>query len=264
MRKIAYLALSLFALGLLFSGVGISSSEEFPEGAIALYGQSDIRGWDTLQASQIIGAQLLTQGGDYLGVISDLVMDSNTGHVLEVVLSDVSAKGAEQEVVPFAALSHTGDGVYVLNIPDIFPVWYRSWESPLEFPQASYMLWPELRFYYSVEPTPMEAFHFSTLMGAAVQTSTGEQIARVNDLVIDFGNGQVVFSVLSDTGGMGGRMVAVPFNELSKSSGDVFTLHTTKEKLMNSPAFAWTEMTDLRYAQNIYGYYGVQPYWEEK
>jgi len=41
-------------------------------------------------------------------------------------------------------------------------------------------------------------------------------------------------------------MVAVPFKELSKISGNVFPLHTTKEKLMDAPAFAWTEMTDLR------------------
>ena len=101
-------------------------------------------------------------------------------------------------------------------------------------------------------------------MGAPVEASKEVWVGRVNDLVIDFRNDQVVYSVLSDMGGMGGRMVAVPFNELSKGSGKAFTLHTTKEKLMNAPTFAWTEMTDLRYAQDIYRYYGVQPYWGEK
>lgn len=80
-------------------------------------------------------------------------------------------------------------------------------------------------------------------------------------MVIDFRNDQVVYSVR--VGEKGSRMVAVPFNELSKSSGNVFTF-TPQEKLMNAPTFAWTDMTDLRYAQNIYRYYGVQPYSEER
>jgi len=264
MKKIAYSAMALFAVVIFFAGVGISSSQEFPEGAITLYGQSDIRGWDTLPASGMIGAQLLTPEGDYLGVISDLVVDPNTGHILEAVLSDVPGKGAQQAAVPFVALSHTGDGIFVLNIPDSFPVWYQGWESSLESPEPPYSHWAELRYYYSVEPTPAGSFNVSALIGAPVETSKGEGVGRVNNLVIDFRNDQIAYSVLSDVGGMGGRMVAVPFNELSKSGGNFFTLHTTKEKLLNSPAFAWTQMNDLRYAQNIYGYYGVQPYWEEK
>ncbi len=253
--------MALFALGIFFSGVGISHSQEFPEGAISLYDQSNIAGWDTLPASRMIGAQLLTPEGDYLGVISDFVVDPNTGHISEVILSDVSGRGAESEAVPFVALSHTGDGIYVLNIPDIFPAWYQGWESPLEDHEFSYSHWAELRYYYSVEPMPAGSFNVSTLIGAPVETSNGEGVGRVNDLVIDFRNDQIAYSVLSD---VGGRMVAVPFIELSKSSGNAFTLHSTKEKLLNSPTFKWTEMTDLRYAQNIYGYYGVQPYWEGK
>jgi len=264
MKKIAYSVMALFALGIFFSGVGISSSEEFPEGTISLYDQSDLAGWDTLPASGMIGAQLLTPEGDYLGVISDLVVDPNTGHISEVILSDVPGRGGEQEAVPFVALSHTGNGIFVMNLPDIFPVWYRSWDSPLEFRQPTYTHWAELRFYYSVEPTSAESFNVSTLMGAPVETSKEEWVGRVNNLVIDFRNDQVVYLVLSDMGGMGGRMVAVPFNELSKGSGNAFTLHTTKERLMNAPIFAWKEMNDLGYAQSIYRHFGVQPYWEEK
>ncbi len=258
MKKIAYSVIALFAFSMFFVSVGTSPSQA--EGIVTMYGQSDLAGWDTLPASGMIGAQLLTTGGDYLGVISDLVVDPNTGHILEAILSDVPGKGAEQEAVPFVALSHTGDGIFVLNIPDSFPVWYQVWG----YLEPPYTHWAELRYYYSVEPTPAESFNVSALIGAPVETSKEEGVGRVNDLVIDFRNDQVVYSVLSDMGGMEGRMVAVPFNELSKSSGNVFTLHTTKEKLMNAPAFAWTEMTDLRYAQNIYTYYGVQPYWEEK
>jgi len=108
-----------------------------------------------------------------------------------------------------------------------------------------------------------QAEQAQVFIGAPVQTSKGEDVAWVNDLVIDFAKDQVVYSVLSDVGGMQGKMVAVPFSELSKK-GDMFTLHATREKLEEAPAFTWNDTTDLRYAESIYRYYGVQPYWEEK
>jgi sporulation protein YlmC with PRC-barrel domain len=262
MKKIMYSVMTLFAFSILFVGVGTSSSQEFQEGMITLYGQSDIKGRDTLEASSMIGAQLLTAEGNYLGQISDLVIDSGTGHILEVVLSDVPGKGAESVTVPFAALSHTGDDIFVFNRPEEYIGRFRSDGRPsLEEPFAH---WAETRFLYSIEPIPMGAFSATTLMGAPVQTSKREEVAQVNDLVIDFRNDQVVYSVLSDVGGSQGKMVAVPFSELSKSGRNAFTLHTTREKLVNSPAFTETDMTDRGYAENVYRYYGVQPYWEEK
>ncbi len=261
MKKSTYYIVALFAFSLFFLAAGVSPSQA--QGTTALYGESDIAGWDTVPASGIVGSQLLTSDGFYLGVISDLVVDPN-GHIQEAILSDVPGKGAELEAVPFVAISHTGDGIFVMNLPDIFPAWYENWEARMELPQDPYTHWTELRYYYSVEPTPVGSFNTSTLMGAPVEASKGEMVARVNDLVIDFRNDQVVYTVLSDVGGEGGRMVVVPFNELSKSGGNVFTLNITSDKLMSAPAFSWTETTDLRYAQNIYSYYGVQPYWEER
>jgi hypothetical protein len=59
-------------------------------------------------------------------------------------------------------------------------------------------------------------------------------------------------------------MVAVPFSELSNSGGSLVTLSIGKERLLDSPAFTEADMTDLRYATNVYTYYGVEPYWEEE
>ncbi len=263
MRKIAYSVLALFAFSIFFVAVGTLPSQA--QGTMALYGQSVIAGWDTLPASGMIGVQLLTPNDEYLGVISDLVVDPNTGRILEAILSDVPGKGAEPEAVPFAAISHTGNGTFVLNLPDSFadsfPYYY--WNETFQMLRPSYSRWAELRYYYSVRPTPVGSFKTSTLMGAPVETSQGKMVASVNDLVIDFRNDQVVYTVLSDVGGAGGRMVAVPFSELSRS-GHVFTLHTTAEKLVNAPAFSWSETTNPMYAQNVYRYYGVEPYWEAR
>jgi len=261
MKKVIYSLMTVFAFSILFVGAGISSSQEFPEGAITMYGQSDITGWDTLEASSMIGAQLLTTEGDYVGQISDLMIDSETGHVLEVVLSDVPERGARPVNLPFAALSHTGNGIYIFNKPEDFRGQFST-EGP--FLEEPFTQWAATRFLYYERPIPMAAFRATRFIGSPVQTSNGEEVARVNDFVIDFSSHRVVYSVLSDVGGGEGRMVAVPFGGLSKSGQNTFTLHTTKEKLVDSPSFRMADMSDHRYAENVYSYYGVQPYWEEK
>lgn len=267
MEKIVSSLMTVLAFTILLVGAGIASSEEFPEGTIALYGQSDINGWDTLGASSMIGAQLLTKEGDYLGQISELVVDSGSGHISEVILSDVPGRGGELVAVPFAALSHTGDGVFVFNKPEEYFVGHFMSEGGPYF-EEPFSYWVLTRYLYrnlySVQPLPMEGFRLTRIIGAPVQTSKGEEVARVNDFVIDFSSDRVVYSVLSDVGGGEGRMVAVPFGELSKSGRNTFTLQTTKEKLVDSPSFRMADMTDHRYAENVYKYYGVQPYWEEK
>jgi len=262
MRKIIYPIMALFALSVLFVGIRTSSSEEFPEGTISLYGQSDITGWDTLETSSMIGAPLLSTNGDYMGQVSDLVVDPDSGHVLEVVLSDVPGEGGESIIVPFAALSHTGAGIFVFNRPEEFMGRFRDDGNPaFERPFTTH--WAETTFLYSVRPLPMGALRTSTLMGNTVLTSNGETVAEVNDFVIDFGNDRVVYSVLSDVGGTEGRMVAVPFSELSKGGGNLMTLRISKERLLDSPTFTESDITNLRYADSVYRYYGVQPYWEE-
>jgi uncharacterized protein YrrD len=100
-------------------------------------------------------------------------------------------------------------------------------------------------------------------MGAPVRTSKGEEVGWVNDFVIDFTKSQLVYLALSDVGGTEGRMVAVPFKELSSEGGEMLTLHTSKEKLLDSPTLTSADMADRTYAEHIYRYYGVQPYWEE-
>jgi sporulation protein YlmC with PRC-barrel domain len=227
-----------------------------------MFGQPNISGWDTLEASSIVAGQLTTETGEYLGQISDLVIDSENGHILEVVLSDVQGKGGEQVSVPFAALSHTGSNIFVFNKPEEYRWRFSSVGGP--FFEEPYPQWAEIRLIYSVSPFPTGTYHLSTLMGAPIRTPKGDEVAQVNDLVIDLMKNQVVYFVLSDVGEKEGKMVAVPFNGLSKGSGNIFTLHVTKERLLDSPAFTWSDVSNRKYAETVYRHYGLQPYWSEE
>jgi len=101
------------------------------------------------------------------------------------------------------------------------------------------------------------------LMGATVQSKDGKGAARINDLVIDSKDGRVAFLVLDSVPGRA-EQVAVPFSELSMS-GNVFALNTTGEKLAAAPTFNESaDMNNLRYAENVYKYFGQRPYWTEE
>ena len=262
MKKIALTATALSIFGILFFGIGNLYSEEFPQGTVILFGQANISGWDAWEASRIVLGQLTTESGDYLGQISDLVIDSENGRILEAVVSDVQGRGGEKISVPFSAVSHRGSDVFVFDKPEEYR-WRFSDVGGSSF-EEPYSQWAEIQFIYSASPTPTGTYHLSTLMGAPVQTPKGDEVGRVNDFVIDFSKNQLVYFVLSGVGEKEGKMVAVPFNELSKGSRNIFTLHTTKEKLMESPAFAWSDVSDRNYAENVYRYYGLQPYWSEE
>ncbi len=250
-KKIALSTMALFAFGILFFAAGNSYSQEFPQPR---------SGWDTLEASLMVDGQITTVSGDYLAQISDLVIDPENGQISEVVLSDIQGKGAEKLSIPLAALSHSEANLFVFDKPVEYR-WRFSSNAPYFF-EEPYPQWAELQFIYSVPPSPEGAYRFSTLMGAPVRTPKGEEVARVNDLVVDLSKNRLVYLVLSEVGE--GKMVAVPFKELSKESGETFTLHVTKEKLMESPAFTWSDVSSRKYAENIFRYYGLQPYWSEE
>jgi sporulation protein YlmC with PRC-barrel domain len=208
--------------------------------------------WNAIEASSFIGSQVRDIRGFDLGQIHCFTVDPASGRISNVVLSDVPGMGAEFVFVPFASLTRTGANIFVHTPPE--DAYYFYGESPY---------WTEGFYAYSQQP-PKEAYAGSLIIGAAVQTSGGEEIARIDDVVIDFGSGHVAYFVLSDFKGMEQRMVAVPCGSLSKAHEGVFVVNVDRDRLLASPAFTWRNTTDWRYTGDIYRYYGLQPYWESE
>lgn len=262
MRKITHFIVAMFIFSILFvagnaySYSAYSSYPDWVEGPVTLYSQSTVEGWDTFEASRMIGTQLFSTEGDYLGQISDLAIESGSGGISDVVLSDVPGMGAELVSVPFAALSHSGENIFVLNTPEEF--------SGLSYRESPYSYWADLRYFYFTGPSLNEQFKFSELIGSSVQASQGERIGTVDDLVINFTDKRAVYSVFSEGEGPEGRLVAVPFSTLSGGGENIVVFNGTREKLLASPDFRWTNTADRDYAEDIYRYYGLQPYWEEE
>lgn len=109
----------------------------------------------------------------------------------------------------------------------------------------------------------------STLAGKGVENQAGEDLGKIEELMIDLNVGRVAYAVLSFGGflGVGSKLFAVPWYALKVDVGrEVFILNVDKEILKNAPGFDkdnWPDMTNVSWALGIHRYYGYRPYWEE-
>ena len=107
----------------------------------------------------------------------------------------------------------------------------------------------------------------STLIGDRVVNRKGEDLGKIEDLMIDPEQGRVGYAVLSFGGflGMGDKFFAVPMQALKLSREDKsFVLDVDKERLKNAPGFDkdnWPDMGDRTFGKSVYSYYNTQPYW---
>jgi sporulation protein YlmC with PRC-barrel domain len=247
---LGYFILSL----LLFTGSSISQAST--ESWFTSYSAENRGSWDALEGSEMIGAQLFSTQGDYLGQISDFVIDRHDGRISHLILSDVPRMGAESLSIPFSTVRKSGDSVFVHSASeDVYKFYDYGFYG--ETPSFS-----RLYSFHATEPTTGEGYRFSELIGSDARTRRGEEAGWINDVVINFADGRAVYLVLSDVGGMEGDRVAAPFNTLSSAEGKVCTLDTTRERLLEGPAFAAGDKADRQYADEVYRFYGLQPYWE--
>lgn len=108
----------------------------------------------------------------------------------------------------------------------------------------------------------------SEVVDVSVKNRTGESLGEIQELVLDKITGQVRYVVLSFGGflGMGDKFFALPWNALKYDENqDAFIIGLDKETLKRAPGFdknSWPNMSDRRWATEVFKFYGTKPYWE--
>jgi sporulation protein YlmC with PRC-barrel domain len=101
----------------------------------------------------------------------------------------------------------------------------------------------------------------STLKNDKVVNLEGQDIGRIEELMIDVTTGRVAYAVLSFGGFMGiGKWSALTVDEQKKR----FVVNITKDALEKMPGFDkdhWPDLSDLEYATGVYRKWGATPYW---
>ena len=107
----------------------------------------------------------------------------------------------------------------------------------------------------------------SSITGDAVVNPQGEDLGKIEDIMLDVGAGRVSYAVLSFGGflGMGDKLFALPWDALKlDTENHRFILDVPKERLENAPGFDkdnWPNMADRTWGSSVHDYYGSKPYW---
>ena len=105
----------------------------------------------------------------------------------------------------------------------------------------------------------------STLNGDKVRNSAGEEIGKIDEIMIDIPSGRVAYAVLSFGGvmGMGNKLFAVPWRKFKVDEDEkCFVLNTDKTMLENAPGFDkddWPDMSNPTWEAEVFGFYNATP-----
>jgi sporulation protein YlmC with PRC-barrel domain len=108
----------------------------------------------------------------------------------------------------------------------------------------------------------------STLKGDKVVNQQGEDLGKLEELMIDLDRGRIAYAVLSFGGflGMGDKLFAIPWQAFGVDTvGKKLVLKADKEILKKATGFDksnWPNMADPTWGTNVYKYYGYKPYWD--
>lgn len=109
----------------------------------------------------------------------------------------------------------------------------------------------------------------STLTGDSVYNQAGQDLGKIDEIMLDIPSGRIAYAVLSFGGilGLGSKLFAVPWGALTLDEDEKrFILNVDIKTLENAPGFdksRWPDMTDPTWGGEIFVYYGFTPYWEE-
>jgi sporulation protein YlmC with PRC-barrel domain len=248
-----------------------------------------LMGSDRFEASWLIGQRVNGRAGDYIGQISNLVIDQDNNRVALVVLSNVPGFGADHVAIPYGCLERSDSHPFTFRFPimekadvnnredaDLYLLRQYPMDSPLySIPQPINPNWVAevYRTYGFVTPYWTEkgerepsarAFYLSTrLIGTRVQATEGKVKASISDLIFNSSNGHITLLALSDVEGRGDHLVAVPFDALNITDQGTFTLNITGNQLASAPSFHKSDLNKRGYAKNVYRFFGIRPLWTE-
>lgn len=247
-------------------------------------------------ASDLIGMKVISEKGDSLGRIEDVVVHPG-GEPSYAVLSFGGELGLGDKLfaMPWSVLrtiepdKAKKDSTRSLVLPlDEKRLKAAPGFDKKNWPTMADRDWTqEVDAYYrsdldSKTKKPVEAasrpsvitWRATELKGVNVESPKGEKLGDLKELAID-SNGRVCYVALSVGGflGMGDRVVAVPWDSMTFSLGGdkgdkkLITLASSKKQLEEAPQFKagkenGAEMCDPKWIGRVYDYYSCPIYWK--
>jgi sporulation protein YlmC with PRC-barrel domain len=114
---------------------------------------------------------------------------------------------------------------------------------------------------------PVQRLTASSIIGDSVENAEGEDLGKIDNLMVNINTGEIEYVVLEYGSflGLGGKLFAIPFGELTiNPEKHGFILNKSEEYLKNSPGFDknhWPDTNDHSYYEDVNNYwdYSVTP-----
>jgi len=100
----------------------------------------------------------------------------------------------------------------------------------------------------------------STLKGADVKSKNGDDLGKLEDMILDRRTGQITFAIVGK-GGFGDELHPVPWQGVQINSEKQVTLNVDKQKMQSAPTISadYSELNNPDAVIVIYQFYQVEP-----
>lgn len=108
---------------------------------------------------------------------------------------------------------------------------------------------------------PVRRLTATSIIGDSVENTDGENMGKIDNLMINLNSGKVEYAVIEFGGllGVGKKLFAIPFDELKlDAEKEIFILNRDKKYLTESPGFDpshWPKTNDHSYFDSVNDYY---------
>lgn len=108
----------------------------------------------------------------------------------------------------------------------------------------------------------------TAIMGDSIVNRAGENLGKIEELMLDLEKGRIAYVILSFGGVMGisEKLYVIPFEALKlDASREHFTLDVDKDRMKKAPGFDMNhppKTSDRTWGAEVYKFYGLKPYWQ--
>jgi sporulation protein YlmC with PRC-barrel domain len=109
----------------------------------------------------------------------------------------------------------------------------------------------------------------SSICSDRVKNDAGEDLGKIEELMVDLDSGRIAYAVLSFGGflKMGNKLFAVPWEAVTVDTVNKHViLNVERSVLERASGFDkdnWPDMADPTFGSAVYRHYGYKPYWED-
>jgi sporulation protein YlmC with PRC-barrel domain len=115
---------------------------------------------------------------------------------------------------------------------------------------------------------PRRVLSASSLKDTKVRNPNGDDLGKIEEVMLDQRSGKMAYAVLSFGGflGMGDKLFAIPWRAINLDQDEEEAiLDVQPEVLENAPGFDkdhWPDFADPQWGESIHAHYDSTPYWE--